>query len=220
MWQYNQHSSSTAIDFSYIIQERPSVVSESFQRIMAPMSTKELRLPQPLRTFKVSEIEEAFRYLQSGQNAGKAAVEMNPEDQIEVSLSEFVIVSVIMSFIYIYPQAVLDNIPRYSLPSNATYVIAGGLGGLARSAAKWSARREAKNLILLCRSGPRSEPAVPLIQELEAMGLQVKAPRCDVGEPDSLSTALAKCTGTMPPIKGVTQGAVAWRLSFQYLMKS
>ena len=88
MWQFGKHASFTAIDLSYTLQERPSVVSESLQAVMSLLATKKLRLPQPFRTFKISKIEEALRYLQSGQNSGKVVVEMDPEDQIEVSVSQ------------------------------------------------------------------------------------------------------------------------------------
>lgn len=91
-------------------------------------------------------------------------------------------------------------------------MIAGGLGGLGRSAAKWFASRGAKNLVLLSRFGPQKESAFALIEELEAMGVHVRAPPCDVAVTDSLSAALAICAQTMPPIKGVIQGAMVLRV--------
>ena len=116
-------------------------------------------------------------------------------------------------------QAILENKPEYYFDSNATYVIAGGLGGLGRSAARWLATRGARNLILLSRSGPKTERAIALLQELEAMGVQVRAPPCDVAVVASLSAALASYAKTMPPIKGVIQGAVAWRVRFFSTLK-
>lgn len=68
------------------MQERPSIVTECFEAIMTLMAEKKLRVPLPFRTFKASQIEDAFRYLQSGQNAGKVVVEMGADEPIEVSV--------------------------------------------------------------------------------------------------------------------------------------
>lgn len=95
-------------------------------------------------------------------------------------------------------------------------MIAGGLGGLGRSAAKWFASRGAKNLILLSRFGIRTKSAITFVEELEAIGVQVRAPPCDVTVADSLSATLAFCGQTMPPIKGVIQGAMVLRVRPPY----
>lgn len=75
------------------------------------------------------------------------------------------------------------------------------------------ATRGAKNLILLSRSGPRTDAARTLVEELRAQGVQVEAPACDVTCTDSLSTVLAHCAHTMPPIKGCIQGTMVLKVS-------
>ena len=106
----------------------------------------------------------------------------------------------------------LNHTPSYTLIPTATYLIAGGLGGLGRSAARWMAKRGAKNLILLSRSGPKSQAAVDLLKELRALGVRVEAPRCDVSSAESLFAALQECTA-LPPIKGCIQGAMVLKVS-------
>ena len=44
-----------------------------------------LRSVQPLRAYPIQEVESAFRYLQSGTNAGCVAVEVNEEAVVQVS---------------------------------------------------------------------------------------------------------------------------------------
>lgn len=102
--------------------------------------------------------------------------------------------------------------PRSSceLDPNATYLIAGGLGGLGRSAARWMASRGAKNLMLLSRSGPSSSAASDLLKELKGRGVNVATPKCDVSCSESLSTALKQ--NTLPPIKGCLQGTMVLRV--------
>ncbi|KKA17425.1 hypothetical protein T310_8709, partial [Rasamsonia emersonii CBS 393.64] len=104
-------------------------------------------------------------------------------------------------------KTLMNHQPSYRLSSDATYLIAGGLGGLGRSAARWMADMGARHLILLSRSGPKSEAAQELLKQLEAMGVRVKAPRCDVTSQDALSAALAECRD-LPPIRGCIQGTM------------
>lgn len=94
---------------------------------------------------------------------------------------------------------------------NATYIIAGGFGGLGRSAAHWMARRGARNLILLSRSGPKSPAAHELLIKLRNAGVRVEPPLCDVSSSSSLSAVLESC-GTMPPIKGCLQATMVLKV--------
>ena len=89
-------------------------------------------------------------------------------------------------------------------------MIAGGLGGLGRSTARWMVSRGARNLILLSRSGAHSDAAMALVEELTTAGVHVETPRCDITVVNSLHTALRDCT-TMPPIKGCIQACMQLR---------
>ncbi len=91
-------------------------------------------------------------------------------------------------------------------------MIAGGLGGLGRSAARWMASRGAKNLILLSRSGPRVEVANTFLEELRVQGVHVEAPVCDVTSKDALASIIQQCEKTMPPIKGCIQGTMVLKV--------
>lgn len=86
-------------------------------------------------------------------------------------------------------------------------MIAGGLGGLGRSAARWMASMGAKNLILLSRSGPKATAAQELIRELTDQGVRVRAPQCDLTSSEALTRALEECRD-LPPIRGCIQGTM------------
>ena|SRR5436190_8852339 len=110
-------------------------------------------------------------------------------------------------------QTLLDTRPTYDFDSNATYVIAGGLGGLGRSIARWIIRRGARNLILLSRSGPKTEPAEMLVRDLAAQGARVATPACDITDASLLKAILRDCALTMPPIKGCIQASMVLKVS-------
>ena len=69
--------------------------------------------------------------------------------------------------------------------------------------------RNAKNLILLSRSGAISHSAQNLLEELESRGINVATPKCDISKLEMLVAALKECNKIMPPIKGCIQAAMA-----------
>ena len=110
-----------------------------------------------------------------------------------------------------YPniQTILRTTPDCHFSTDKSYLIAGGLVGLGRSAANWFAQRGARHIVLLSRSGPKSETSVAFIQELETMGVQVYTPACDITNLADLKATLSSCAESMPPIRGVIQAAMA-----------
>ncbi|GAM42968.1 hypothetical protein TCE0_044f17402 [Talaromyces pinophilus] len=97
--------------------------------------------------------------------------------------------------------------PSYSFDQNSTYLVAGGLGSLGKSIVQWMSSRGARHFILLSRSGARTEDAKTFIHELEAMGVRVYAPACDISDKSALEDVIAYCSEKMPPIKGCIQAS-------------
>ncbi|KAJ6022228.1 hypothetical protein N7540_007732 [Penicillium herquei] len=113
---------------------------------------------------------EVFGVVQSGRSMGKAVIHMNPQAKV--------------------PRAIPTTTTK-RFPANATYVIAGGLGGLGCSAARWMG---ARYLILLSRSGAMTSASQALLQELADKGVRVNTPKCEVTSLDALSTAFKECS--------------------------
>ena len=67
--------------------------------------------------------------------------------------------------------------------------------------------RGARHLILLSRQKSPSSKLKDFFHELEAKGVMVAHPPCDVSDAQALETALASCH-SMPPIKGCIQAAM------------
>ncbi|KAL5090988.1 hypothetical protein Trisim1_003950 [Trichoderma cf. simile WF8] len=167
--------------------------SRLLQKTMELMEQEHIAHPKPLHCFNASEVEMAFQELQAGNKLGRVIIKPQAED-------------VVTKFIQ-------EQRP-WKFNADASYLIAGGSGGLGRAIAKWMADRGAKNLILPSRSGAASKAAKELIEELTARGINIVAPKCDVASETELADVLDNCARTMPPIKGcinaamVLQGAV------------
>lgn len=97
----------------------------------------------------------------------------------------------------------------WKFDANASYLVAGGLGGLGRAIMRWMVDRGAKNLVIPSRSGPSSQPAIAVVEELRQQGVRILTPRCDVSSAEELSAALNSSNQAgFPPIKGCINAAM------------
>jgi hypothetical protein len=100
----------------------------------------------------------------------------------------------------------------YNFAADATYIIAGGLGGLGRIIAQWMAKRGAKNLMLLSRSGAVSPAANALVTELQMQCVTVVTPKLDISHLNNPKHTLEIYAKSMAPIRGCIQATVALRV--------
>jgi len=69
-------------------------------------------------------------------------------------------------------------------------------------------RKGARNLIYVSRRGASSPEAAALILELETSGVRTRVIQCDIADEERLSKLLSSALNTMPPLRGVIQGAM------------
>ncbi|KAF2181154.1 KR-domain-containing protein [Zopfia rhizophila CBS 207.26] len=165
--------------------------------VMELAGQKKISPPHPLQAFDASEVEKAFRFMQTGKHTGKIVVQFLEDDVVQVEPA---------------PSSTKIFDP------NMTYIVAGGLGGIGRSITKWMVRNGARNLFLPSRprSDGHSASRKAFLAELRAEGVTVEAPFCDVGNREQLEAALNVCSQNMPPIKGCIHSAMVLKdSSFQ-----
>ena len=75
------------------------------------------------------------------------------------------------------------------------------------------ARRGARHLLLLSRSGASSREAKELLDEMQKMGVTVVAAPCDVSDERALASVLADSIQKLPPIKGCIQASMVLDVS-------
>jgi NAD(P)-dependent dehydrogenase (short-subunit alcohol dehydrogenase family) len=69
-------------------------------------------------------------------------------------------------------------------------------------------RRGAKHLVLLSRSGTKSDAAKELVSKLENQGIKIHAPPCDISIESDVRNMVQHIQATWPPIKGCIHGAL------------
>ncbi|KAI1355097.1 hypothetical protein F5Y01DRAFT_327941 [Xylaria sp. FL0043] len=189
MENFGRNTSFCAVDLYSVGQDKPELYGRLFKDTMSLVFGGTIQPPQPLNTFSAENLEQAFRYLQSGKSSGRVVVRVNDTDVVPKRLHER---------------------STWKFDPNASYVVVGGLGGLGRAISKWMVDKGATNLILLSRSGAASSAAARLVASLREQGTTIVAPKCDVSSEASLAAVLKECA-TMPPIKGCINAAMSLR---------
>ncbi|PWY81138.1 KR-domain-containing protein [Aspergillus eucalypticola CBS 122712] len=92
--------------------------------------------------------------------------------------------------------------------STSTYLIAGGLGGLGRSIAKWMISNGARYLVLLSRQCTGSPGAETFLDECATMSVTTFALKCDISDERAVSEVFQEVQRRMPPIKGCVQASM------------
>ncbi|PZC89035.1 Qor, NADPH:quinone reductase Zn-dependent oxidoreductase, partial [Pyrenophora tritici-repentis] len=184
MGPFSRNATYTGMDISSMGYTKPSAVYQIFEEVAHLYRSQKIRCPRPLARFRYAEIDKALSQLQAGNLEGSLVVVPTEGDLVPQKITEM---------------------SHYNFPSDASYILAGGLGGLGRSIARWMASRGAKHFIFISRSGGRSDAASALIQELHNQSCQVKVVVSDVSDHQQLMKALKPCTLSMPPVKGCFQ---------------
>lgn len=176
------------VDISFLARNKGQEFSAIMEDLMSHVRDGHIGQLHPTRAFGFGEMNEAFRYMQSGAHSGKIIMEPHADDVTSV---------------------VPPTKSAYDFDPAASFVISGGLGGLGRSMARWMSARGAKYLILLSRSGNTRDSSRELVSDLESMGVNVATPQCDVSDINSLTKALDDCYAKgFPKAKGCIQGSM------------
>ncbi len=175
-----------AVDADALLVQKPGLSTSLFESVIARIHDGRLR-PLLHRVFRADEIVEAFRLMQHSSHIGKIVIDVSkPPSRRRVAHK---------------------TAPKLALATGATYLIAGGLGGLGLKTAAWLAERGAKNLVLTSRSGVPTEEGVAAIADLTARGVAIQCRACDVAD----AGAVAALVSSLPyerPLRGIVHAAM------------
>lgn len=162
-------------------------------RIIKLFESKVLRPIQPITTYSIKQIEEAFRFLNSRKHTGKAVLSIEPSSTVK-------------------------GLPPKPLPlqlrRDGTYFVASGLGDLPSRICVFLASRGAGHIVSLSRRSIDDETREKYATTVRKHGGQLHILQCDITNGDSMRTAVSYCSA-LPPVKGVVHGAMLLRVSYQ-----
>ena len=97
-----------------------------------------------------------------------------------------------------------------SFRSDICYLIAGGLKGLCGSLAVYLAKKGAKHIAVMSRSGHGDETSQGIVKNIHALGSQIDLLKGDVANLEDVRRCFKETT---VPIGGIVQGAMVLKVS-------
>ncbi|KAI1318470.1 acyl transferase domain-containing protein [Xylariaceae sp. FL0255] len=180
MTSFARNVSFIAVDLHHMGLAAPDLAAKLVRDMMDLVTRGMLHHPKPLHTYAMSEVEQAFRYMQSGKNTGRTIFRADDADM----------------------KRILDRCD-WECDLSSSYLVVGGLGGVGREILWWLASNGAQYLIVPSRSwGKNSVEASKVISELTTRGIHIYTPAFDVSDKAALQTVLEECGRDFPPIRG------------------
>jgi NADPH:quinone reductase-like Zn-dependent oxidoreductase len=84
MFQFAQNVTFSAVDIAAMNRQRPELACNCLREVVKLFRQGHLKTVQPMKVFPIDQVEAAFRYLQSGKEAGKVVVQVQQETQVPV----------------------------------------------------------------------------------------------------------------------------------------
>ena len=180
---FQRNLSFHAIDLLRMSLERPESVETLTAEIAERVSNGAFP-PLPYRTFPITEVADAFRFMAQARHLGKIVVTLREEN-----------------------VTVEENLTRpIPIRDDATYLVTGGLGALGLAFARDLVARGARHIALVGRRPPGAD-ASTAIQQLRGAGAAVQVFSADVSRLPEVDSVLAGIAASMPPVKGVLHAA-------------
>ncbi|KFY24016.1 hypothetical protein V491_02322 [Pseudogymnoascus sp. VKM F-3775] len=177
----------TGVDILQLNEYSGKLMQESLAESLRICHARGNNSVYPVENYLISDMEKAMRKMQAGTHVGKLVLIPRDGDQVKV-ISR--------------PRPVsLSN-------SGATYVIAGGLGGIGSAIAAWMMEKGAKNLVLISRSVESHPNAADLLRSATTQRCNLQIRNCDISDEGDLVRLFNDCSKTLPRIQGVINAAM------------
>ncbi len=174
------------IDADQLLQGRPGLAQQLFQEILGHLQQGEFH-PLPAKVFPAAQVQEAFRYMQQARQIGKVVVQMSPP------------------YLPKAPRPVQQQ--TLALSPNGVYLVTGGTAGFGLASAHRLVERGARQLVLVSRTGKPLPEALPLLDQMRALGAQVHTWPCDVRDPEQVQGLVQRIQQELGPLRGILHAA-------------
>ena len=193
MEPFGRNASYRALDMSHP-SITPTIIAELLTRMFTMIAAGHIKPILPVKVFSFNAIPDALRYMRGGSHIGKIVISDGATKCIEVSTRSS-------------PRAL-------KFRTDLSYLIVGGLKGLCGSLAVYLARKGAKYLTVLSRSGYEDEKSQAVLQDLDALGVQTDLFKGDVSKLEDVQRMFRQ---SKKPIVGIIQGAMVLRVSTLFI---
>ncbi|RYP90773.1 hypothetical protein DL770_003106 [Monosporascus sp. CRB-9-2] len=172
----------TGVYLDTLMAKRQPMVKELLRSTVRFLKEGRITPLAPRTAFDASAAEDAIKHMQQGQHMGKVVLTLrNPDGTLKIGTT---------------PLKAADV---FKMDGSASYLLAGGLGGIASVIARHLVEHGARRLVCLSRN-PGSRPEeVDLIKEFESMGCEVRLVKGNLINKDDVIRAVQQA----PNLKGI-----------------
>lgn len=178
-----------------MLQDDPDYVAELLDEAIQFATKSQTGFPidaSLIRTVELSELQDAFKNVESSPYLGLVSITAAPDSDVKVKVAA--------------PKAA--KAVKDSLDPDATYLLAGGLGGLGRSICDLLVNNGAQHIAFISRSGASTDSSIEFIEGLKKRGVDVQVYCVDICNTEALRTVVEeRIRVELPPVKGVFQCA-------------
>lgn len=179
LYALRRNLSISVVDLASLAADEPALIGQLLAEVLPHFGAGTFT-PLPHEVFPLAEAADAFRHLAQARHRGKVVLAPAADGR---------------------PQA-----PGAIRP-DGTYLITGGLGAIGRQVARYLVEQGARYLVLAGRTHPSTE-ALADIDELEALGAQVRAAKADAASLSDLREVFSQFgVGEWPPLRGIFHAA-------------
>ena len=139
--------------------------------------------PHPVTVFPIGKLADAFQFMGGARHIGKVIVSM--EGEVDIAPAT-----------------------EIKFKENGTYLLTGGASGFGLSVAEWMTSKGARNLVLMSRSGVKTDFERDIVKRMEANGVNVMIAKGSVNDQADVDRIFKEVAETMPPIKGIQHAAM------------
>ncbi|CZR60866.1 related to polyketide synthase [Phialocephala subalpina] len=178
-----------SLDLGVMKDYRSLELASAFAEVMSLFEKGLLKPVEPINVFNIGNIEEAFRFIQARKHRGKVVLSSGDDAMVKIMSAR----------------------PPLRLKSDATFVIAGGLGDLGRRICHFLAQHGAKHIVTLSRRNLDAAVRRVFEEEIRAFGAEVHILACDVNDSERVQEIASECAATLPLVRGIIQAAMVLR---------
>jgi NADPH:quinone reductase-like Zn-dependent oxidoreductase/surfactin synthase thioesterase subunit len=169
------------VDVDRLAAQKPALHKRLLDEVIAIIEGKGIAA-HPIISFPVTALDKALRQMTRAAHIGKFVVTM---------------------------QGTVKTLPvnRYAAPRTGAIVISGGTSGLGLRLADWLSERGAEQLVLLSRSGVKSEDDQRIVDGIVGRGTHVTIEKGDVVSRDDVARVIDAAVRSAGKVSGVVHAA-------------
>ncbi len=170
------------VDVDRLALRKPELHQQVLNDIAALFERGEVETHE-ITEFAISKLSDAMRFMTRGTHRGKIVLNMQ-NDRVRT----------------LPPRHV-------NFQSDRSYLVSAGASGFGLEIARWMCGRGARNLVLVSRSGPKTDADRAAVETMMEQGVRVLLAQTDVTDGDAVRRLLDRIQRDWPPLAGVIHGA-------------